>query len=439
MTEKRTGTAHGDAAEPYVSGNARHWKRNLAVCVFGSFTTLVSLTLLLPFLPLYVEQLGVKSTSSIVTWSGIAFGATFLGTGVTAPLWGHLGDRVGRKPMLVRAAVGMAMVMPMMGLAHNVHELVLLRLAAGLIGGYASSSMVLVATQAPRERAGWALGVLSTGALTGNLVGPLVGGVLPQWIGMRQTFFAAGGVIGIAALATIFLVREERSMLAASARRGAVRPPAPAWDKRLRITLLSMFATAMLVLLSNMSIEPILTVYLELLRVGRSRVVLDAGMVMAAAALGSILMAARLGRLADRVGGWRMISWCLAAAGLTLIPQAFVTQWWQLAFLRFLLGMTLAGVLPSVAKVIRHAVPERSLGRAIGYSQSSQYAGQVFGPLLGAALGAHPGMRSVFLVTGALLLLGALFNRVARGAAGAAEPVPTAMSSGAVAQVNPIA
>ena len=131
------------------------------MCVFGSFTTAVSLTMLLPFLPIFVGELGVKQQTSMVLWSGLAFGATFIGTGLTAPFWGHLGDKYGRKPMVVRAAVGMAIIMSLIGLSHNVYQLVLLRLAAGLIGGYASSSMLLVATQTPRERAGWALGVLS--------------------------------------------------------------------------------------------------------------------------------------------------------------------------------------------------------------------------------------------------------------------------------------
>src|SRR5580698_9117696 len=108
----------------YAERNAPYWKRNLAIAVFGSFTTLVSLSMLLPFLPLYVEQVGVKSSASIVQWSGIAFGATFLGTALTAPLWGHLADRYGRKPMLVRAAIGMAVVMSLIGVVHSVHELV---------------------------------------------------------------------------------------------------------------------------------------------------------------------------------------------------------------------------------------------------------------------------------------------------------------------------
>ncbi|MGF6697172.1 hypothetical protein OKW38_001784 [Paraburkholderia sp. MM5496-R1] len=118
----------------YAERNLQYWRRNLVVCVIGSFTTLVSLSMLLPFLPLYVRQLGVSSPSAVIQWSGIAFGATFLGTALTAPLWGRLADRFGRKPMLVRAAIGMALVMSLIGVAHNVYELVALRLIAGLVG-----------------------------------------------------------------------------------------------------------------------------------------------------------------------------------------------------------------------------------------------------------------------------------------------------------------
>ena len=396
--------------DSYSERNAKYWKQNLAVSVFGSFTTAVSSTMLLPFLPIFVEELGVKQQALIVQWSALAFGATFLGTGLTAPLWGHLGDKYGRKPMLVRAAIGMAVIMSLIGLSHNVYQLVLLRFAAGLVGGYASSSMLLVATQTPRERAGWALGILSTGGLTGNLIGPLVGGVLPNLIGIRNTFFAGGAVIAIAMLTTIFLVKEDHRR---------TKPVPSAEDSTrisqrlqpsVRILVGAMLATAMLVLLANMSIEPIITVYLETLKVPKTRLVLDAGFIMAASAFGSIVMAPRLGRLADRIGGWKVISLCLLATSVVLIPQAFVTQWWQLGILRFLLGMCLAGLLPSIAKVIRRSVPERQLGKVLGYFQSSQYAGQVIGPLMGGAIGAHLGMRSVFIATSAMTLVGAVTN-----------------------------
>src|ERR1700722_19141491 len=161
-----------------------HWRRNLVVCVFGCFTTIVAMTLLLPFLPLYVEQLGVTDHAAIAEWSGAAYGATFFTAAVCAPLWGRLADLYGRKLMLIRASLGMAVAMSLIGLAHTVWQLVAFRLLAGLLGGYASGSTVLIATQAPKARSGWALGILSAGIMAGSLAGPLIGGVLPPLIGI---------------------------------------------------------------------------------------------------------------------------------------------------------------------------------------------------------------------------------------------------------------
>ena len=387
----------------YAERNEQYWRRNLVVCVFGSFTTLVSLSMLLPFLPLYVRQLGVSSQSAVIQWSGIAFGATFLGTALTAPLWGRLADRFGRKPMLVRAAIGMAVVMSLIGVAHNVYELVALRLIAGLVGGYASASTVMVGTQAPRERAGWALGILSTGALAGNLVGPLVGGVLPDWIGIRGTFFAGGAMIAAAALLTIFVVKEEfhPASDAKAHARGAAGTPAHRANYAVVAALL---VTAMMVLLANMSIEPIITVYVGGLGVSAAHLARVAGVVMACSALGSMLTAARLGALADRFGSWRVIVACLVLTGLAMVPQAFVTQWWQLAALRVLMGMTLAGLLPSIGKLARQSVDESRTGRLLGYLQSAQFSGQVVGPVIGGVIGVHLGLHAVFFATGALLI-----------------------------------
>ncbi|TGN95469.1 MFS transporter [Burkholderia sp. USMB20] len=393
----------GRSSAGYAERNARYWRRNLAVCVFGSFTTLVSLSMLLPFLPLYVRQLGVDAQSAVIQWSGVAFGATFLGTAVTAPPWGRLADRFGRKPMLVRAALGMAVVMSLIGVAHNVVELVALRLIAGLVGGYASASTVMVGTQAPRERAGWALGILSTGALAGNLVGPLVGGLLPGWLGIRGTFFAGGAMIAVAALLTIVVVKEDFDPATDAHARHARATSANPARRTDRVAVAALLVTAMMVLLANMSIEPIITVYIGGLGVDGSHLARIAGVVMAGSALGSMLTAARLGALADRIGSWNVIVGCLLLTALAMLPQAFVTHWWQLAALRVLMGMTLAGLLPSIGKLVRQSVDERATGQMLGYLQSAQFGGQVIGPVIGGQIGVALGLHSVFFVTAALL------------------------------------
>ncbi|HEY0183711.1 MAG TPA: MFS transporter [Rhodopila sp.] len=383
-----------------------YWQRNLWVCVFGSFTTIIAMTLLLPFLPLYVEQLGVSDHAAIVQWSGAAYGAAFLSAALFAPLWGRLGDQYGRKLMLIRASLGMAVAMSLIGLSQNVYQLVGLRLLAGLLGGYSSGSMVLVATQTPRAQTAWALGMMSSGVMAGNLAGPLIGGALPPLIGIRMTFFAAGAIIFISFLATSLLIREDpRPPRQNSAARQGGWASIP--DKR---PVIAMLVTGMLLMLANMSIEPIITVYVAQLVANPAHVTLVAGFVMSAAALGSIISASRLGRLADRIGHWPVIIGCLLVCAALLIPQAFVTAGWQLIGLRFLMGLSLGGLLPCVATVIRHNVPERTAGSILGLSTSSQYVGQVAGPLAGGFVGGHFGMRAVFLGTSVLMAAGALYG-----------------------------
>lgn len=388
-----------------MSDEAPHWRRNMYVCLFGSFTNVTAMTLLLPFLPIYVEQLGVHGHAAIVEWSGIAYGVSFLGAGAVAPLWGKMADLYGRKLILMRASLAMAVCMSLIGVAQDIWHLVALRLLAGLLGGYASGAVVLVATQTPKHRSGWALGMLSTGTLAGTLLGPLIGGVLPGLIGLRGTFFLAGGTIFVAFLATCLFIHEERVPP------GMRRITRGAWsmipDRR---PVIAMLTAATLLMLANMSIEPIITVYVGELAPD-SDVVFTAGLVMAASAIGSIFAAPRLGRLADRIGHWNLISGCLFACGVLLVPQALIDRSWQLIGLRFLMGISLAGLLPAINATIRHSVPQTAAGTILGYSTSAQYAGQVLGPLAGGFVGGHWGMRTVFLATAVIMFAGAAFNR----------------------------
>jgi MFS family permease len=390
---------------PEAKGEAHaspHWKRNLAVCIFGSFTTLVAMTLVVPFLPLYVEQLGVQGQASIAEWSGACFAASFFTAGLVAPLWGRLADRYGRKLMLIRASLGMAIGMSLTGMVGDVWQFFVLRLLLGLLGGYASGSMVLVATQSPKSQSAWALGMLSSGVMAGNLVGPLVGGVLPPRVGIRESFYLVGGVIFVAFLATVFLIREEprQPRKKADTKAGSTSP----LDRRIVALMLGL---GLVTVLANMSIEPIITLYVGQFVSEPAQLTLVAGIVMSATALGSILSASRLGRLADRMNHWIVIAISMAVAACLLVPQAYVNAAWQLIGLRFAMGLVLGGLLPCITTVLRHSVPDRIAGTILGYLLSAQFAGQVVGPLLGGFVSAHLGMRAVFFTTAMLLALGA--------------------------------
>jgi MFS family permease len=206
----------------------------------------------------------------------------------------------------------------------------------------------------------------------------------------------------------MLLVREDFDHAADTKRRLAASGSSS--TKANRVVIPALLVTAMMVLLANMSIEPIITVYIGQLGVPHAHLARTAGIVMAASAFGSMLTASRLGALADRIGGWNVIIGCLAATALVMLPQAFVTHWWQLAVLRGLMGMTIAGLLPSIAKLVRHSVDESHSGTTLGYLQSAQFTGQVVGPLIGGQIGAHIGLQPVFFVTAFLLLVCAAMN-----------------------------
>jgi MFS family permease len=292
--------------------------------------------------------------------------------------------------------------MGLTGMAQNVWQLLALRLLAGFLGGYASGSTLLVATQTPKARSAWALGMLSSGIMAGGVAGPLLGGALPPLIGVRRTFFLAGGVILLAFLATTLLIRETPP-------RRIPGPMPRAWHQVPdRPAMLVMLLTGMLLTLANMSIEPIVTLYVAQLMPDGASVTMVSGLIMAAGALGSVVAAPRIGRLADRIGHRRVVIACLGLCAVLLLPQALVTNAWQLLGLRFLMGVALAGLSPSITSMIRHAVPSGIAGQILSLNTSAQYVGFVVGPLMGGFIGAHLGMRPVFLITSLLMLAGGL-------------------------------
>ncbi len=185
-----------------------NWKRNLAVAWLGCFLTGAAFSLVMPFLPLYVEQLGVTGHSALNMWSGLVFSITFLFSAMASPFWGGLADRKGRKIMLLRSALGMAIIMALMGVAQNVWQFLILRALLGLLGGFIPNANALIATQIPRHKSGWALGTLSTGGVSGALLGPLAGGLLADNYGLRPVFFITASVLFLCFIVTLLCIRE---------------------------------------------------------------------------------------------------------------------------------------------------------------------------------------------------------------------------------------
>jgi DHA1 family multidrug resistance protein-like MFS transporter len=381
------------------------WKRNLLVCWLGAFATSSALSQVAPILPLYIEHLGIQNTASIEMWSGIAFGCTTLIGALFSPFWGKLADKYGRKPMLLRASLGMAIVVICTGFVQNVYQLVGFRLLQGTISGFNSGAITLIATQTCKEQAGWALGTLSTGVVCGTLLGPLIGGYLVGVVGFRSVFLVMGMLLLVAFILTLIFVKENfsrRKVHILSFHEICDRLP----DRRL---LISMFITTFVLQLALFTIEPIITVYIGALSPGNEHIAVISGMVFAASGVASILAAPWLGKLSDKIGAHKVILVALVIASCLLIPQAFVKNEWQLMALRFLLGFPAGALLPSINTMLKQSVPDEVLGQVFGYNQTAQFLGIFSGAVAGGQIAAHFGLNYVFLVTSVLLLVNAVW------------------------------
>ncbi|WP_050809832.1 multidrug efflux MFS transporter [Desulfosporosinus sp. OT] len=379
------------------------WKRNLFVCWFGMFVAGIGMSQIAPILPLYIQHLGVHNTSSIAQLSGIAFGVTYIISAIFSPIWGHFADKFGRKPMILRASLGMALIIGCMGFAPNVYVLIGLRVLEGAITGFSTACTALIATQTDKEHAGYALGTLSTGSIAGSLLGPIIGGFIEENLGFQPVFFITGALLLIAFILTALFVKESfthQDKKAVSIKVQWKSVP----EMSLTITLLVTFFTLALGLYS---IEPIITVYVTQLTKNSSHIALLAGLAFSASGLANIIAAPRLGKLSDKIGAHKVMLVALVVAGILYLPQAFVKNPWQLMGLRFLLGLTLGGLNPSINTLVKKITPDSLVGSVFGFTMSAGYLGVFGGAVIGGQVAAYLGIRYVFFVTSALLLINA--------------------------------
>lgn len=389
------------------SSAAINWKRNLTVAWIGCFLTGAAFSLVMPFLPLYVEQLGVTGHSALNIWSGVVFSITFLFSAIASPFWGGLADRKGRKIMLLRSALGMACVMALSGLAQTIWQLLVLRALLGLLGGFIPNANALIATQMPRNRSGWAMGTLSTGGVAGALLGPLAGGLLADAYGLRMVFFITAVVLFLCFVLTLVCIKENFVPVAKKEMLHAREVFASLKNPRL---VLSLFVTTMVIQVATGSIAPILTLYVRELAGNVGNIAFISGMIASVPGVAALMSAPRLGRLGDRIGAEKILVVALVISVLLLIPMALVQTPWQLGLLRFLLGAADGALLPAVQTLLVYNSTNQIAGRIFSYNQSFRDIGNVTGPLLGAAVSASYGFRTVFFVTACVVTFNALYS-----------------------------
>ncbi len=352
----------------------------------------------IPFLPPFVRELGVHDEKAVLVWAGWLSTAAGVVMAISAPLWGSLADRHGRKLMVMRSMFGSVIVLAGMAYVHSVHQLLALRMLQGLLSGTVAASVALVSSIVPTRRAGFALGLMHTATYVGNSLGPGLGGQLAYSYGLRVPFLCAAGSLLLGGMLTWVLVREDFDPEEMAAYDGQATT---LWQMLRLRGFLTMAGLLFAVMFAGSFVGPILPLYIEQLAGGTAGAATKlTGYILALGGVAAAISATVLGRLGDRLGYGRVLGACTLLTGLTLIPHAYVHTPSQLLFWRLLTSFAGAGTIPAVNALIRHIVPRHACGKAFGLTQTLSCLGWGLGPLLGGVLAARFGMAMPFLVVG---------------------------------------
>src|SRR4029077_19998367 len=200
--------AAGELSDP-TAPKPVDWRRNLAALWFAEFTAIFGFSFAFPFLSIFIHQdLGVRSGSALYWWTAAAGSVSGLSMGIASPIWGVLGDRLGRKPMLIRSMVGGALTVGTIFFVQTPLQLVILRFLQGATSGTVAAATALVAVETPRNRVGWSLGVVTSAVALGGAVGPVVGGFAGAAFGLRLVFLGGGILLLISTIPVFLIVRE---------------------------------------------------------------------------------------------------------------------------------------------------------------------------------------------------------------------------------------
>ncbi len=360
--------------------------------------------MVLPFISLYIEELGNFSDEFVQTWSGWVFGITFVSAFICSPVWGKIGDKYGRKKILIISAVGLALSVLLMGFVTTVWQLFMLRLFMGVFTGFIPMSQALISTQTPKNIAGQVLGTLQTGSITGSLLGPMLGGWIADSIGYATTFQFVSITICLSAIIVYYGIQEQRIENDNVDEKASYQTKEVLSHIIKHPVLLMVMIVSLFVQIAHFSIQPILSLFVGELH-GAENLALFSGIAFSAAGLGNLMMAKRWGRIADKLGYIKILVFLLFMAGLVYFPAAFVTNIWQLVFLRFLLGVSIGGIIPVRTAYIRQEAPIAMQGEVLGYNTSIRFLGNIIGPAMGGMIAGAYGFSMVFFVTSGLLFL----------------------------------
>jgi len=383
-----------------VTPNPAVARRNQLVTVAMVFSVFTGFAFVLPFLPLYVRELGVEEPQSAALWAGVLIGVSPLVAGFLAPVWGRLADRHGHKSIAVKALVAYVALLALCSAVTRVEQLLALRVGLGLFGGLGPLGLAMAAAQAPREDTGRAVGLVQAAQILSAAIGPLAGGLLADAIGMRRTFLVAAGVCALTLLLVLILYteparpRERPRETASGGFRSVIAIPG----------LLTLLTVLFGVNFIGRSFTPILPLHLQDLGVPTARLASATGILISVYSIAAAVSATLLGRASRSRSPRRLLLMTLLGGAPIVASMALVPSYRAFLALAVLGGLVGGGTLTLCYTIGGLMVPQGIRTTAFGFFSGAALFGGAVSPSV-AGLIAHASLRGIYWVDATLYLV----------------------------------
>lgn len=387
------------------SGN---WKRTFAVLWICVFLVCASYTMVVPFLPLFLVQDLALPAANAKMWSGVILAVTFVLAGIMAPYWGARGDVTGQKVNAIRAGIGLTMCYAMTSVVTGPWQLLGVRIFMGLISGFVPACMSMASFILPEERLGWGMGLIQTANSSGNIMGPLLGGLLSSVFGMRMSFMVAAVSLALATLSLVILVPKDKPKNLEGEAPKSLEMFRQLGEMLTHRSLLGILALFSLVKACLMVAQPLLTIYVNELLDGSPAVVTVSGFILSLAGIAGIVAAPFWGTQGHRYGCNKILALVFVCAGIMDVGQLLGHNIWLFGVLYFVYGLFNAGTAPNLYTRMTQETAAAQRGKAFGLATAADQLGGALGPLAGGFLGAFLSINQILALTGLVLIAGGL-------------------------------
>lgn len=360
--------------------------------------------MVIPFLPFYIRELGITNQDELEHWSGIVFSGPFILSFILTPVWGMLGDRFGKKTMVMRAIFGLAVSQLLIGFSANVVQLFIFRMVQGAISGFIASSLALVSSSTPKERSGYAIGILQTSISSGTVIGPFIGGIISDMTSYRTVFFVTSALCFISGILVFIIVKEPE--------RTAVKKVYTVVENYKYVFGKSEILTAMIsitfIQISITIAQPVFALFVESITKGTEYISTLTGAIFGTLGIFSVISSPWWGRRNDTKSFKKNIIIAITGAGLAYCLHTFITNPFLLFPVRAFLGFCIGGIIPVLYAYINKNISDERKGGVMGIASSFTLFGNLVGPLLCTLLLLKLPLKYIFLIAGLMLFVNAI-------------------------------